>query len=186
MPFRLVALGRAGRISWPATRIAAVYMGFVCLMVWILPLFPAQPKLAPIYNPVTHMVPPAFPLLLIFPAAAIDLVLSRTGDVQSWWKQIALAMVLGAIFLAVFMAVQWFFSEFMLSPHANNWFFAGGRAFGYGSGKGQWRTQFWHLDRARPDADPLTFSSVLLSWALAVAGSWIGLLWGGWMRNVQR
>jgi len=34
-------------------------------MVWILPLFPAQAKLAPIYNPVTHMVPPAFPILLI-------------------------------------------------------------------------------------------------------------------------
>ena len=62
-PFRLVALGRAGRVSWPATRVAAVYILLWCLMIWILPLFPAQPKLAPIYNPVTHMVPPHFPVL---------------------------------------------------------------------------------------------------------------------------
>jgi hypothetical protein len=69
-PIRLVTMGRAGRTSWPATRMAAVYLLVVCLMVWILPLFPAQPKLAPIFNPVTHMVPPPFPLLLIFPALA--------------------------------------------------------------------------------------------------------------------
>src|SRR2546428_11401718 len=59
-PFRLAALGYAGRVSWPATRVAAVYIGVECLMIWVLPLFPAQPRLAPIFNPVTHMVPPAF------------------------------------------------------------------------------------------------------------------------------
>ena len=66
---RIVTLAVAGRISWPATRAAAVYLVLQGLMTWILPLFPAQPKLAPIFHPVTHMVPPAFPLLLIFPAA---------------------------------------------------------------------------------------------------------------------
>ena len=59
-PFRLVALGRAGRTSWPVTRAAAVYILIECLMIWILPLFPAQPRLAPIFNPVTHMAPPPF------------------------------------------------------------------------------------------------------------------------------
>src|SRR5690349_22040498 len=49
-------------------------------MGWLLPLFHGEPKLAPIYNPVTHMVPPAFPLLLIFPAAAIDLVLKASRN----------------------------------------------------------------------------------------------------------
>ena len=36
-PLRLVALGRAGRVSWPATRMAAVYILISCLMMWILP-----------------------------------------------------------------------------------------------------------------------------------------------------
>src|SRR5712675_1365915 len=40
-PARLVALSCAGRISWPATRVAVVYMAFMCVMDWILMLFPA-------------------------------------------------------------------------------------------------------------------------------------------------
>jgi hypothetical protein len=43
-------------------------------LILVLLLFPAQPKLAPIYHPVDHMVPPSFPLLLIVPAAAIDVI----------------------------------------------------------------------------------------------------------------
>src|SRR5207244_11137823 len=77
---RLVALSCAGRIPWPATRVAAVYMIFMCVMDWILMQFPAQPKLAPIFNPVTHMVPLPFPLLLIFPALAIDFILRKAGE----------------------------------------------------------------------------------------------------------
>src|SRR5690348_10059034 len=38
-PVRLIALSCAGKISWPATRIAAVYMTFMCVMDWILMLF---------------------------------------------------------------------------------------------------------------------------------------------------
>src|SRR5215472_5368822 len=43
-PARLVALGYAARVSWPATRVAAVYMALLCLIDWILTLFPAQPR----------------------------------------------------------------------------------------------------------------------------------------------
>ena len=43
MVMRLVAMSRAGKCSWPATRVALVYMLVQCLMMWILPLFPAQP-----------------------------------------------------------------------------------------------------------------------------------------------
>jgi hypothetical protein len=184
--FRLVALGRAARLSWPATRVAAVYMGLMCLMIWILPLFPAQPKLAPIYNPITHMVPPAFPLLLIFPAAGMDLVLRKLGNDLGWFRKLLVAVALGAVFVAIFMLVQWFFAEFMLSPKADNWFFAGSRFYGYGSGTGKWRNRFWHVEPGRPDADILKVSSVLITWLLASAGAWIGLLWGNWMRKVQR
>jgi len=79
-PSRLVVLSYAGRVSWPATRVATVYMGLLCAIDWVLTLFPAQPKLAPIFNPVTHMVPLPFPLLLIFPAIAVDLLMRKVRD----------------------------------------------------------------------------------------------------------
>src|SRR5262249_31888016 len=150
----LVALSCAGRISWPATRVSAVYMTFMCVMDWILMLFPAQPKLAPIFNPVTHMVPLPFPLLLIFPALAIDLILRKAGEsyvpanphrrvtvsslspsdgervgVRGILLRIAVAILLGAVFYAILIAGQWYFSKFMLSPYARNWFFMSDRVF---------------------------------------------------------
>ncbi len=64
------------------------------VMIWILQLFPARPKLAPIYNAVTHMVPPHFPLLLVIPALAVDLVLRRrTQSSSNDWIRAALSGV---------------------------------------------------------------------------------------------
>jgi len=186
LAFRLVSMGRAGRVSWPATRVALVYMGIECLMIWILPLFPARPKLAPIFNPITHMVPPVFPLLLIFPALGIDLVLRWVGEWKEAWRRVMSAFALGAVFLAVFILVQWFFAEFLLSPHASNWFFAGDRFWGYGAGPGEWRTQFWRDGGDNGPADPVGFLAVIESWLLASVSAWLGLLWGSWMRKVKR
>jgi hypothetical protein len=184
-PFRLVALGRAARTSWPVSRVAAVYILIECLMIWILPLFPAQPRLAPIFNPVTHMVPPPFPLLLILPALAIDLVLRQAGAAAGW-KRMVLALVLSAVFLAVFVPVQWFFAKFLISPQADNWFFVGNRVWSYGNQLGDWTTRFWRVNPSDSDANLLTLSAMSLAWALAAATSWLGLLLGGWMRMVQR
>ena len=184
-PFRLVALGRAARTSWPVTRVAAVYILIECLMIWILPLFPAQPRLAPIFNPITHMVPPPFPLLLILPALVIDLVLRQVGAATGW-KRVALALVLGAVFLAVFVPVQWFFAKFLISPQADNWFFVGNRVWSYGNQLGDWTTRFWRVNPSDSDANLLTLPAMSVAWALAAATSWLGLLLGGWMRKVQR
>ena len=52
-----------------------VYTLIFCATVWLLPLFPAKPQVAPIYNPLDHLMPPPFPLLLIVPA----LVTSHNG-----------------------------------------------------------------------------------------------------------
>jgi hypothetical protein len=215
-PARFVALSCSARISWPATRVAAVYMIFMCAMDWILMLFPAQPKLAPIFNPVTHMVPLPFPLLLIFPALAIDLILRKAGEsfttrgelaagavlslsplagparsgeragVRGILRRIALAILLGAVFFAILITVQWYFSKFMLSPYARNWFFMSDRVFGYNFPKGDWQTQFWRLDPSKPNADPITILSILVTFALASASSWVGLFFGRWMRKVRR
>ncbi len=182
--FRLVTMSRASRSSWPATRAALVFLGMMCLMVWILPLFPAQPKLAPIFNQVTHMVPPMFPLLLVFPALAIDLVLRRTGERDRGWRRVGIAFLLGLIFLAIFLVVQWLFADFMLSPYANNWFFAGNRFWSYGSGPGSWQTEFWYMNGEY--ADPLTARALGFSLLWASIGAWLALLWGGWMKKVKR
>jgi hypothetical protein len=213
-PARLVALSCAGRITWPATRIAAVYMIFMCVMDWILMLFPAQPKLAPIFNPVTHMVPLPFPLLLIFPALAIDLILRKVGEsyapinaqnganslsplagparsgewagVTGILRSIGLAIILGAVFFAILIVVQWHFSKFMLSPYARNWFFMSDRVFGYNFPKGEWQNQFWRVDPSKHDADPITIFSIVITLALSSASSWVGLFFGRWMRKVRR
>lgn len=213
-PARLVALSCSARISWPATRVAAVYMTFMCVMDWILMQFPAQPKLAPIFNPVTHMVPLPFPLLLIFPALAIDLILRKVGEsyltgntngqvvvnplspfspsdgervgVRGILRRIGLAIILGAVFFTILILVQWYFSKFMLSPYARNWFFMSDRVFGYNFPKGEWQTQFWRLDPSKPDADPIVISSIVVTLVLASASSWVGLFFGRWMRKVRR
>ena len=74
----------------------------------------------------THFVPPEFPLLLIVPAFAMDLIWQRTAH----WGVFRQALVSGAAFLAVFAAVQWPFANFLMSPGARNWFF-GTHYFGY-------------------------------------------------------
>ena len=71
---------------------------FTAGLVWILPLFPAEPKLGPVFNPVTHFVPPQFPLLLIVPAFAIDLLrhyFDRRG-INPWLQAVALGIVFWA------------------------------------------------------------------------------------------
>ena len=180
-PLRLIAIGRSARVSWATTRIAAVYMGLVCAMDWILTLFPAHPKLAPIFNPVTHMVALPFPLLLIFPAIAIDLILRKTPGTPGMFRRVGIALVLGTVFLIVFVAVQWFFAEFLISPRASNWFFLGDRIWSYNSSNGPWHHEFWHLD-----ANPFALPAILRSWLFACASSWVGLFFGDWMRKVRR
>ncbi|HYL04744.1 MAG TPA: hypothetical protein VE075_01810, partial [Thermoanaerobaculia bacterium] len=78
-PLVLVGVACGSRLRWPATTVAAIAMAVRLAMTWILPLFPATPRLAPIYNPVRHMWPPLFPELLVVPAVALDLLLRRAG-----------------------------------------------------------------------------------------------------------
>jgi hypothetical protein len=185
-PARFVALSYAGRTSFPATGVAVVYMALLCVVDWILMLFPAHPKLAPIFNPVTHMVALPFPLLLIFPALAVDLVLWKTRETRGILKLAVIAIVLGTVYLAVFIPVHWFSSEFLISRHADNWFFMGDRIWGYGESIGDWWHEFWRRDPTRADADFLTVKAVARSWEIAIVGAAVGLFFGRWMRKVRR
>ncbi len=182
-PLLLLAVARASRLRWPATTTAAVYMGISVVMIWILQLFPAVPKLAPIYNPVTHMVPMDFPLLLIIPAFVLDVLLHRLDRGRSW----RLAAAAGASFVLVMLAVHWVWSDFMLSPFARNNIFAADR-WPYMNRLGPWRYEYWTLDT---DAAG-NFSLLLLAKgigiaiAIAILSSQVGLAWGNWMKRVQR
>lgn len=182
-PLFLVMAARASRLRWAATTAAATYMLIRMAMTWILPLFPAQPLLTPIYNPIDHMWPTPFPLLLVLPALAIDLVMQRvawTEGRRSWGRDTLLAVVLGGAFLLVFFPTQWLFSEFMLSPAARNGFF-GADQWPYFSRPGEWRYRFWSLE-----AHPVTQSSMIVAFLLAAVSARLGLWWGGWMSRVKR
>jgi hypothetical protein len=182
-PVFLVAFARSGRLRYPATLTAALYMGIICLMIWTLQLFPAQPKLAPIYNVVTHMVPPDFPLLLVLPAFAIDLLVQRVGRGHDW----LLAAGLGVSFLAVLLVVQWFFGEFLLTPAARNFFFAADQ-WPYMVKPGEWQHRFWQVPRdGAGEVDLLAMARGLAVAALiAVTSVRVGLWWGSGMSRVMR
>jgi hypothetical protein len=177
----LAIAARASRVRWGATRAAAIYMAMVGAMVWILPLFKAQPLLAPIYLKVDHMVPPVFPFLLVAPAFFVDLVNERLGTSQTFWRDTLCAACLGAVFFLVFLAVQWNFSKFMLSDSARNWFFAAGDQWPYFARIGEWRGQFWQRNGGF-----LTWTSAFAAIALGFFSARVGLALGKWMRRVQR
>ena len=177
-PVLLVGVARSSRLRWAATWTAAFYMLIACAMAWILPLFPARPLLGPINNPVDHMVPNLFPLLLVIPAAGIDWVLGRREGKRGGWGT---ALLLAAVFLGLFFVTQWLFSEFLLSPWARNWFFVGDRSWDYSLNLGDWRYEFWNVDE-----DPVTVQGLGTALVIAYVSARIGLWWGAWMARVRR
>jgi hypothetical protein len=176
VPLVLAGVARASDKRWAATTVAAVYWLFWAGMGWILPLFPAEPKLGPVYHQVTQFVPPEFPMLLFIPALALDILWSRTRD-WNLWKRSAVS---GLLFLGVLIAVQWPFASFLQLPAARNWLFHT-NIFDYNARPSWMRHVF-----TAPDA-PLTF---LLEMCLAAAAAMVtirlGFAWGDWMRRVRR
>jgi hypothetical protein len=180
-PGFLVAAACHRPVSWAATRMALVYVLVQGVMVWILPLWAAEPKLAPIYNPLTHMAPPAFPLLLFVPALALDGVFLLFRRRQHWGWQVPRVVLSASLFLALFLSVQWHFSAFLISPAADNWFFAGhGRFFSYMSDM-EFAGRFWRLqDR------PLTGAAIGWAWLIALVSASVGLGLGEFLKRIRR
>ena len=178
VPVLFAAFSQASRFRWAATTTAGIYTATILLEILIFPLFPAQPKLGPVFFPVTHLVPAKFPALIIVPAVALDLLWQRTRD----WKFWQTALVSGIVFVAVLFAVQWPFANFLLSPHSNNRFF-GNIYFDYNARPdGYDRMRRWF----HPDSGlPLLFG-LLRATLYAAISTWIGLAFGRWMRKVQR
>jgi hypothetical protein len=178
VPMALLGVVAGSAHRWAATIVAGIYTLFMASLIWILPLFSAQPKLGPVYNPVTHFVPPHFPLLLIVPALAIDLLrqyFHRRGS-NVWFE----AAACGAVFFVLFFAVQWFFAEFLMTPNAANAFFGTiYRDYGTPATSLEGRNIFVHEES----------NFIMLLWialAVSLVAARIGLIWGDWMRTVKR
>lgn len=180
-PGFLCASARHAPMRWAATRVALGYTLLLGFMVWVLPLFPAEPKLAPIFNRVTHMVPPAFPLLLIVPAFAIDLFFSLLKDREGLGWNLARVAGVATLFVALFLPVQWYFCQFLISPAADNPFFAGyGRYFSY-AGNLDYKGLLWRLqDR------PLTPAAIGWAWVIALGSAYLGHGTGRFLSRLRR
>jgi len=174
----IAGVGRASRFKWGATAVAGVYCGFVFLMGRILPLFPAEPKLGPVFHQLHQFTPPEFPLLLIVPALALDLIWRRTAG----WGVFRQALLSGTVFLAVFAAVQWPFADFLASPAARNWFF-GANYFGYFTSPGSLMARYGFVATEQGAA---FWREAAIALAISIATTWLGLSWGNWMQRIRR
>jgi hypothetical protein len=200
-PFFLVSAARASTARWPATLVAAVYTAVTMVMLWMLPLFEGRPQLGPIYVHLDRFLPPDPPLLLIVPAVAIDLLLRRlrspvnfpgptpvpsnvtlpasAGEARAAVRDWLGAAAIGAAFPLVFLAVQWPFADFLVSPWARNWVF-GTHHMAYMIPP-QIQARWFQLN---PPDHVLAFLPIAL--ALAFVSARCGLWWGNWMSRVRR
>jgi hypothetical protein len=178
VPVLLALLWQASRFQWAATTASAIYMVFVIGEILVLPLVPAQPKLGPVFNPVTHLIPAKFPMLLIVPALALDLLWQRTRA----WKPWKIALVSGVLFVLMIFAVEWPFANFLMSHASQNRFF-GTMYFDYNE-------RATGFDRMRLFFHPMygiaLVKGLAIACACAIASTWVGLGFGRWMRGVQR
>jgi hypothetical protein len=164
---------------WACTLVAAMYTAIALAFEWILPLIPAEPKLGPVYQHITHLIPLRFPLLLIVPAVMLDLLWNKT---ESWgrWK---LAAVSGPVFVLSFLAVQWPFANFLMSPAARNWVF-GMAYFGYFDPAGFLYDpyKFQIAEKTRGEFWAVLAAALVVS----IVTARLGFAWGDWMRRMRR
>ena len=181
IPVGLLLAATAVRVPWGATIAALAYMLVSGAMVWLLPCIPAQPLTPPIHNPLDHLLPPPFPLLLVLPALVLDWLRAWLRLNESRVGEISLAVFAGLAFVAAFVPVQWFFAEFLLSPAADNWFFAGGgRHWPYFLRIDEARVKFWRTTQA-----PFTLATLFWSAGLAIVSSYVGIQLSRWLRRLH-
>jgi hypothetical protein len=179
VPLQFAALARGSAHRWGATIAAGFYSVFLLALLWLLPLVPAETKLGPVLVPVKHLIPPEFPLLLIVPALALDLLWARTGD----WSRGRQALGSGIVFVAVFFAVQWPFATFLMSPAARNYFF-GAIYFEYFTRP---ESFYWrYLFLPHPHGPVALLTGAVSTMGIAIVGTWLGIGWGNWMRRIHR
>ena len=177
-PMAIVMMTRASKLPWAGTLTAGIFMGIMLALMWIVQLFPATPRLGPIYQPITHMVAMAFPVLIVVPAIGVDLVMQRVRA-----RPLILAAVVSVVFLALFIAVQWPFASFLITPAARNGLFNADNFVYWMTPTGvQWSHEFVPED---PGALPLA-AQLGVALILGTLSSYLGLWFGTWMTRVRR
>jgi len=175
----LESLARVTGHRWARTIIAGIYTLFCLLMLWVLPLFPAQPKLGPVFQDIHHMVPLPFPILLVVPAFFLDLVWPKLSK-TSTWTQILFG---GVAYLAILMAVQWPMASFLMSPAANNWFFANTNVPYFALPESP---EVRHVFVRWEATDGLFWTLIATAFAVSVLSMWVGVVFGDWLKKVKR
>jgi hypothetical protein len=177
-PIVLGLAGRASGIRFAATIVASFYTLFIAGLVWILPLFPAEPKLGPVYQHVTSFIPPEFPMLFIVPALALDLWWQRTQRWNAW----RVAATSALLWVALLVAVEWPFASFLMSPAARNRFF-GAMYFFYGLPPTSFAARYLFY----PGEGALSlWGGFLLAVAIGTVAFRWGIARGEWLRKIQR
>src|SRR5258708_12308499 len=109
----------------------------------------------------------------------LDLLWNKTEQ----WGKWKLAALSGPAFVLSFLAAQWPFAIFLMSPAARNWFF--GMAY------------FAYFDPARLLYDPYKFQvaestpgiflkTMAAALVVSIITTRLGLSWGDWMRRMRR
>jgi hypothetical protein len=175
----LEGLARASGHRWARTIMTGVYSAFVLILMWVLPLFPAQPKLGPVYQDITHMVPLPFPMLLVVPAFFLDLTWPLFKDAPRWqW-----AVFGGVAFLTILIAVEWPFATFLMSPAARNPFFST-VDFPYFALPSSPTVRHVFVPWERSPRE--FWRNMGIGFLFSIASMWIGIFWGGWLQKIRR
>jgi hypothetical protein len=173
------AFGRALRMKWGMTAIALGYFLIAAVTNWVLPIFPAEPKLGPILTHTTHFQPEQFPLLIIVPALLMDRIMQRS-KANDW----VTAFLMSLAFVLIILIIQYPMSGFLLeSPASRNWFF-GGNTWYYGNSPDHpYRHKFFPEDLA---PWPALAEGLGIAFLIGTISARISLRWGKWMQSVQR
>jgi hypothetical protein len=179
VPAVLATAAATAETRFARSGVTGVYTGLVISMILILPLFPATPMLGPVLTPVDRFIPPEFPLLLIAPALALDLLGPRLARLSSWRQ----ALIGGVVFTGVMLAVQWPFASFLQTEYARNEFFG----------------THYHPFTVHPESytarylfNPIektgmrTVLNIALAFGVAVLSTRAGLAFGSWLVRIRR
>ena len=178
-PLMVIATKGASAHRWGCTIVTSIYMGLGVASEWLIPLFPAEPKLGPVYHNVTHLIPLQFPLLLIVPGLTADLLLQRLEPRSSWTK----ALCVGPSFVLSMIAVQWPFANYLMSPPSRTWIF-GTAYFAYSDPAGILSPAYRFKTI---ESSPTVFALTLVAaFAVAILSTRLGVGWGDWMARVRR